>query len=134
MADEDYAIDADPFEDQEVEIEDDDDEDNIDDEELDEFIPQETQVIVTEHINRVADTERTTYNKLTKYEETRLITSRAEQLARGAAPLVDIGDLVDVIEIAKKELKERKIPFTIRRPLHDKLKQFEEWEVKDLIY
>ena len=71
MADEDYAIDADPFEDQEAEIEEDDD-DDIDDEELDEFIPQETQVIVTEHINRVADTERTTYNKLTKYEETRL--------------------------------------------------------------
>ena len=133
MADEDYAIDADPFEDQEPDLEE--DEVDLDEEEIDdEFTPAETQVIVTEHINRVADNERTTYNKLTKYEETRLITSRAEQLARGAAPLVDIGDLVDVIEIAKKELKERKIPFTVRRPLHNKEKQFEEWEVKDLIY
>ncbi len=133
MADEDYAIDADPFEDRDPDLED--DEVDLDDEEIDdEYVPAETQVIVTEHINRVADNERTTYNKLTKYEETRLITSRAEQLARGAAPLVDIGDLVDVIEIAKKELKERKIPFTVRRPLHDKDKQFEEWEVKDLIY
>lgn len=131
MADENYAIDADPFDDNDLEEEIDDD---FDEEIDDEYVPPDVQVIVTEQVNRVADNERISYNKLTKYEETRLITSRAEQLARGAVSLVDIGDLTDVIEIAKKELKERKIPFTIRRPLHDKSKQFEEWSVKDLIY
>ena len=130
--DEEYAIDADPFEEAPEEPE---DLEELDEEGTDdEYIPPEVQVIVTEHTNRIADTERVTYNKLTKFEETRLISSRAEQLARGAPPLVEIGDLTDVIEIAKKELAERKIPFTIRRPLHNKEKQFEEWPVKDLVF
>lgn len=131
--DDDYAIDADPFgeppeEPEEIE-EEDLDEEGIDDE----YVPPEIIVIVTEHTNRVADNERITYNKLTKYEKTRLISSRAEQLARGAQPLIEITGETDVISIAQKEVNERKIPFIIRRPLHDKDQKFEEWNAGDLI-
>jgi DNA-directed RNA polymerase I, II, and III subunit RPABC2 len=43
---------------------------------------------------------------------------------------VEIGDLESPIDIAKKELMERKIPFIIRRPLPDG--SYEDWRVDEL--
>jgi DNA-directed RNA polymerase subunit K/omega len=54
---------------------------------------------------------------LTKYEKTRILGIRAQQIAEGAATLVDVGDLRDPKEIARKELNEGKCPFLIVRPL-----------------
>ena len=48
-----------------------------------------------------------------------------------APVMVNITDETDPIEIAEKELRERKIPFTIRRFLPDG--SYEDWAVKDLI-
>jgi len=52
---------------------------------------------------------------LTKYEKVRIIGTRAEQLEAGAPPVIDIGDMTSAIEIAEKELKERKIPMVVIR-------------------
>jgi DNA-directed RNA polymerase I, II, and III subunit RPABC2 len=54
--------------------------------------------------------------RLTKYERARVLGTRAQQLSNGAKPMVDIGNLTDVMDIAKKELREHKLPFIIRRP------------------
>jgi len=74
--------------------------------------------------------QRMTIPFLTKYEKTRIIGKRAMQISKGSPPLVEIGDLESPIDIAKKELMERKIPFIIRRPLPDG--SYEDWRVDEL--
>ena len=76
------------------------------------------------------NTQRRTIPFLTKYEKTRIIGKRAMQISKGSPPLVEIGDLESPIDIAKKELMERKIPFIIRRPLPDG--SYEDWRVDEL--
>jgi DNA-directed RNA polymerase I, II, and III subunit RPABC2 len=76
------------------------------------------------------NTQRRTIPFLTKYEKARIIGKRAMQISKGSPPLVEIGDLENPIDIAKKELMERKIPFIIRRPLPDG--SYEDWRVDEL--
>ena len=52
---------------------------------------------------------------LTKYERTQILGLRAKMIARGAPALVDIGGMQDTMKIAEKEMKERKLNFTINR-------------------
>jgi len=54
-------------------------------------------------------------DQLTKFEIVRMIGVRATQLSQGSPPTVDIGDLTDCIDIAKKELKAGTIPLIIIR-------------------
>jgi DNA-directed RNA polymerase subunit K len=57
---------------------------------------------------------------ISKYEKPRIIGARAEQLAKGAKPLVDIGNLTDPVKIAMKEFSEGVIPISINRNLPNK--------------
>ena len=56
-------------------------------------------------------------HNLTKYELVRVLGTRAQQIAEGAAPLVDLDGLTTALAIAEKELTERKIPIIIVRKL-----------------
>jgi DNA-directed RNA polymerase I, II, and III subunit RPABC2 len=68
---------------------------------------------------------------LTKYEKTRVIGQRIQQLNNGAKVYVNVSDdIIDNNVIAEMELKEKKIPFIIRRPLPDN--SFEYWKLQDL--
>ena len=68
---------------------------------------------------------------MTKYEKTRILGQRAKQLETGAKAFIDIPNGVyRGITIAEMELKEKKIPFIIRRPLPNN--GFEYWKVEDL--
>jgi len=94
-----------------------------------------TQIQINESdlANRIPDTERRSYNLLTKFEKIRVITTRAEQIARGSPSTIQT-KLIDPIEIAEEELKQNKIPIIIRRPIMIGMeKKYEEWNVKDLI-
>ena len=72
-----------------------------------------------------------TKNKLTKYEETKIIGVRCEMLAAGARPLVNVpGHITDVQDIAEMELEERKIPFIIRREISG---GYEYWKIEDMV-
>lgn len=75
--------------------------------------------------------KRITLPILSKYEKARVIGERAEQIARGFPPMVDVGDLTSPLEIALKELNEKKIPIMIRRPLPNGT--VEVWKIEDLI-
>lgn len=57
-------------------------------------------------------------NVLTKYERTKIIGMRAEQLARGSQAFVDVpaDGPFDPCEVAERELLTRKLPFVIARP------------------
>ncbi|WIA15360.1 hypothetical protein OEZ86_003985 [Tetradesmus obliquus] len=75
--------------------------------------------------------ERITTRYLTKYERARVLGTRALQISMNAPVMVDTGDETDPLEIAMKELREKKIPFTIRRYLPDG--SYEDWALKELI-
>ncbi len=57
-----------------------------------------------------------TSDLLSEYETTELVSIRASQIERDpSTAMCDIGDLDDCIEIARRELLERKCPLIIRR-------------------
>ena len=76
--------------------------------------------------------ERVTIPYLTKYEKCQLISCRAQQLSMGSIPLVNVGKIKDIVEIAEKELKERKMPLIVRRVLPNG--KYEDWKVEELIF
>ena len=56
---------------------------------------------------------------------------RAKQIESGAAPFVAIAsNVIDSYIIAEDELKQKKIPFIIRRPIPNG--GFEYWNINDL--
>ncbi len=59
--------------------------------------------------------ERITSNRMTLAEATRAIALRAEQIATYPSPYVEIGDLTDPADIAKKELFARRSPLRLYR-------------------
>ena len=68
---------------------------------------------------------------LTKYEKARILGQRAKQIETGAKPLVKVPEtIVDAYIIAELELKEKKIPFIIRRPIPGGGSEY--WNLKDL--
>ena len=75
--------------------------------------------------------ERTTTPYLTKYERARILGTRALQISLGAPVLVELGGEIDPLEIAMKEMKQRKVPIIIRRYLPDK--SYEDWAIDELI-
>jgi DNA-directed RNA polymerase I, II, and III subunit RPABC2 len=68
---------------------------------------------------------------LTKYEKARVLGQRAKQIENGSAPFVKVPEhVIDGYTIADLELKQKKIPFIIRRPIPGGA--FEYWNLKDL--
>ena len=59
--------------------------------------------------------------RITKYERTKLIGIRAEQLVRDAQAFVDVdpGRRFDPFEIAERELMARRLPFVVVRQMPD---------------
>ena len=78
---------------------------------------------------------RVTQPFFTKYEYTSLIATRAQQIAEGAKPLVDLkgmktSDPMFIWTVAKREIEERKLPYIIRRQLPNNTSEF--WSVPEL--
>ncbi|KAG8991299.1 DNA-directed RNA polymerases I II and III subunit RPABC2 [Tulasnella sp. 427] len=74
---------------------------------------------------------RVTTPYMTKYERARILGTRALQISMNAPILVPLEGETDPLEIAIKELSQRKIPLIIRRYLPDG--SFEDWSVSELI-
>jgi DNA-directed RNA polymerase subunit K/omega len=68
---------------------------------------------------------------ISKFEYTDLIGTRATQIANESRIYVDPGNLIDSIDIAKKELYERRCPLFIKRELdHERI---ELWDPNTMI-
>ena len=68
---------------------------------------------------------------MTKYEFTKILGLRSQQICEGALPLVEVPDgMTDSTEIALLELQQKKIPFLIKREFSDNYHEY--WKVKDL--
>lgn len=69
---------------------------------------------------------------LTQYEKTRILGFRTNQLAQGALPYVSVpAHIRNVLDIAKMELEQRRLPFILKRPMPDGT--FEYWRLCDLM-
>lgn len=78
------------------------------------------------------DAHHTSYPFLNSYEKTKVISFRGGQLANGAKPFVQVPlGVTDCYEIAHMELKEKRLPFIIKRTWPDG--SFEVWKLADLV-
>tara|TARA_B100000902_G_C27224051_1_gene871202 strand:- start:120 stop:512 length:393 start_codon:yes stop_codon:yes gene_type:complete len=67
----------------------------------------------------------TTSIYLNKYEITKILSKRCEQLENGSTPLISNYEIYNnVYDIALKELNEKKIPFILKRLINNKYEYF----------
>lgn len=87
--------------------------------------------VVRDKNNIIVDDLHKTIPFLTKYERTRIIGQRAKQINARSPVFVKVPEnVIDGYLIAELELKEKRIPFIIRRPLPNGGSEY--WNVKDL--
>jgi DNA-directed RNA polymerase subunit K/omega len=87
--------------------------------------------VIRDENNIIIDSLHKTLPYLTKYEKARVLGQRAKQIETGAKPFVKVPDnIIDGYVIAELELREKKIPFIIKRPIPGGA--FEYWHIKDL--
>jgi DNA-directed RNA polymerase I, II, and III subunit RPABC2 len=88
-------------------------------------------VVIRNEDGIIIDPIHRTIPYLTKYERARILGQRAKQIETGAKPLVKVPEnIIDGYIIAELELKEKKIPFIIRRPIPGGACEY--WNLRDL--
>ena len=87
--------------------------------------------VVRDSNNIIIDPFHKTIPFLTKYERTRILGQRAKQIEAGAKPFVKVPEnIIDGHIIAELELRQKKIPFILRRPLPSGGCEY--WNLRDL--
>ena len=87
--------------------------------------------ITRDNNNNIIDKNHKTLPFMTKYEKTKILGQRASQINIGATRYIDIPEnITDGYLIAQMELKAKKIPVIIRRPLPDGKSEY--WKLADL--
>jgi DNA-directed RNA polymerase I, II, and III subunit RPABC2 len=88
-------------------------------------------IVVRDSNNIIIDPLHKTIPYLTKYEKARILGQRAKQIETGARPFVQVPEnIIDSYVIAELELKQKNIPFIIRRPIPGGACEY--WNLKDL--
>ncbi len=78
------------------------------------------------------DKNHLSYPFLNKYEITKIIGHRANELSQGARPYINLeAHVTDPKEIARMELEQRRLPYIIKRPMPNG--KFEYWRLTDLV-
>ncbi|KAH7170248.1 DNA-directed RNA polymerases I [Dactylonectria macrodidyma] len=80
---------------------------------------------------KIPEADRTTTPYMTKYERARILGTRALQISMNAPVLVDLEGETDPLQIAIKEMREKKIPLIVRRYLPDGY--YEDWTCEELL-
>ena len=87
--------------------------------------------IVRDATGNIIDPLHKTVPILSRYERTRVLGERAEQINSGAQPFIEVDtSMIDGYLIALKELEQKKIPFIIQRPLPNGTSEY--WRLRDL--
>jgi DNA-directed RNA polymerase subunit K/omega len=89
--------------------------------------------IVRNDKNIIIDDLHRTLPFLTKFEKARILGQRAKQINSGSKPFIpseSYSNIIDGYKIAEIELKQKLIPFIIRRPLTNGSSEY--WKVSDL--
>lgn len=78
------------------------------------------------------DKNHLSYPFLNKYEITKIIGHRANELSQGGRPYINLEPhITDPKEIARMELEQRRLPYIIKRPMPNGT--FEYWRLSDLV-
>jgi DNA-directed RNA polymerase subunit K/omega len=78
------------------------------------------------------DKSHLSYPFLNKYEITKIVGHRANELSQGARPYINVPNYVsDLKEIARMELEQRRLPYIIKRPMPNG--NYEYWRLTDLV-
>lgn len=80
---------------------------------------------------KIPNEERSTTPYMTKYEKARILGTRALQISMNAPVLVDLEGESDPLQIAIKEMNEKKIPLIVRRYMPDGY--YEDWTCEELL-
>lgn len=81
--------------------------------------------------NVIVDPNHKTNPILSKYEKTKILGQRTKQLNSGCSPYISVpSNIIDNYLIAQMELKEKKIPVIIRRPVSSSHSEY--WKLEDL--
>ncbi len=75
-------------------------------------------------------TNRITKEYMSKFEYAEVLSIRSKQIENGGDAFTDVSNLSDPIEIAKKEILDKKCPISILRHLTDDI--VEKWDVNEL--
>ena len=87
--------------------------------------------VVRDATGNIIDPLHKTVPILSRYERTRVLGERAEQINSGAQPFIEVDtSMIDGYLIALKELEQKKIPFIIQRPLPNGTSEY--WRLRDL--
>lgn len=82
-------------------------------------------------INSLINKSHKTIPFLTKYERTRVLGLRTKQINLGSKSYVEFkSNIIDGYLIAELELKAKKIPYIVRRPIPDNTSEY--WKLSDL--
>ena len=88
-------------------------------------------VVLRNKNNLIVDDLHRTCPYLTKYEYARVLGQRAKQINSGGQPFVRVPEnIIDGAVIAEMELRQKRVPFIIRRPLPNGGSEY--WNLKDL--
>lgn len=88
-------------------------------------------VVIRDKYNNIIDDLHKSLPYLTKYEKARVIGQRAKQINSGAKTFVKVPEnVIDGYLIAELELKEKRMPFIIRRPIFGGGCEY--WNIRDL--
>ncbi|EER29311.1 DNA-directed RNA polymerase subunit, putative [Coccidioides posadasii C735 delta SOWgp] len=90
-----------------------------------------SKVMLQQREKKVPNDQRTTTPYMTKYERARVLGTRALQISMNAPILVDLEGETDPLQIALKELNQKKIPLIVRRYLPDGW--YEDWTCEELL-
>ena len=122
--------DEEPDEDDEVSEYNSESDDDLEDELIEEGDDDFKVIDFTNTYENMVKKEKKTLPIMSKFEKARIIGVRAQQIADGAVPTVKVPDkMVSAIEIAKLELKERRLPLIIRRILTKN--KYEDWRIDE---
>ncbi|KAI1000753.1 hypothetical protein K3495_g7444 [Podosphaera aphanis] len=80
---------------------------------------------------KIPNDQRITTPYMTKYERARILGTRALQISMNAPVLVDLEGETDPLQIAIKELREKKVPLIVRRYMPDGC--YEDWTCEELL-
>ncbi|KAK0630674.1 RNA polymerase, subunit omega/K/RPB6 [Bombardia bombarda] len=80
---------------------------------------------------KIPNDQRSTTPFMTKYEKARILGTRALQISMNAPVLVDLEGETDPLQIAIKELRQKKIPLIVRRYMPDGY--YEDWTCEELL-
>ena len=82
-------------------------------------------------VNILTNVPHKTIPFLTKYERSRILGLRTKQINLGSRPFIELAhNIIDGYLIAQLELKAKKLPFILRRPLPDNTSEY--WRLSDL--